>query len=393
MNEASLVPNKRLHYLDNLKVFLTMLVIVHHVGQAYGPTGGFWQYKSSLHENIPWLGLFFAVNAGFFMGLFFLISGYFLPGSFDRKGSHAVKDKLRRYGIPLLFAALVMVPLEMYFYYINYSGNRPLSFIKYFLNIYLGIGGKPAWVKATIGWPEFNFGHLWFVEQLLVYSLVFFLISILIKKRFTKSNIKNEEKSIGFMPIILISVLIAVASAVVRIWYPQDKWVALLGFIQAEPAHLFQYLVLFTAGIIAYRKNWFSKMRKITGYSSLILGIAMASMVYFINFFPHEVVGKAIWSNWGAYESFLAVFLCFGLIVFFREKMNDTSKLLNYLSENSYAAYIFHFPIVLTIQYSLDKINICGAWGKFLTVSVLSIVITYFVSSIIRKIPYMKRVI
>ncbi|MBC2578846.1 hypothetical protein [Clostridium sp. DJ247] len=38
----------RIYFLDNLKVFLTFLVIIHHIGQAYGPTGGFWQYKSSL---------------------------------------------------------------------------------------------------------------------------------------------------------------------------------------------------------------------------------------------------------------------------------------------------------------------------------------------------------
>jgi glucan biosynthesis protein C len=30
----------RLYYLDNLRVSLTALVIAHHVGQAYGPTGG-----------------------------------------------------------------------------------------------------------------------------------------------------------------------------------------------------------------------------------------------------------------------------------------------------------------------------------------------------------------
>ncbi len=389
MNEASLIPNKRLHYLDNLKVFLTMLVIVHHAAIPY--VGGFWQYKSSLHENIPWLGFFLLVNAAFFMGLFFMVSGYFLPSSFDRKGSHAVKDKLRRYGIPLLFAALVIVPLESYFYYIHYSGNRPLSLIKYFLNIYLGIGGEPVWFKAFIGY-KLNFGHLWFVEQLLIYSLIYFVISIIVKKLFTKSNIKKEEKSIGFMQIILISVLITFGSAVVRIWYGQDTWIMLLGFIQAEPMHLPQYVVLFTVGIIAYRKNWFSKIRKITGYSSLILGIAMALIIYFIRCFPPEVK-NTIWSNGAIYESFLAVFLGFGLIVFFREKMNYTSKLLNYLSENSYASYIFHFPIVLVVQYSLDKVNICGAWGKFLTVSVLSIGITYFVSSIIRKAPYMKRVI
>lgn len=58
-----------------------------------------------------------------------------LQSAIGFRATHAVKDKLRRYGILVLFGALVMVPLEMYFYYINYSGNRPLSFIKYFLNI------------------------------------------------------------------------------------------------------------------------------------------------------------------------------------------------------------------------------------------------------------------
>lgn len=39
---------KRLLYLDNLKVCLTVLVIFHHAGQAYGD-GGDWAY----HPNNP----------------------------------------------------------------------------------------------------------------------------------------------------------------------------------------------------------------------------------------------------------------------------------------------------------------------------------------------------
>ena len=34
------VKDNRLYYLDNLKVFLTVLVIFHHAGQAYGNGGG-----------------------------------------------------------------------------------------------------------------------------------------------------------------------------------------------------------------------------------------------------------------------------------------------------------------------------------------------------------------
>ena len=94
---------KRLLYLDNLKVCLTVLLIFHHAGQAYG-NGGAWAYHpSNPAEFMPWIWHFFSVNAAFFMGLFFLISGYFVPTSFDKQGAKVfVKKKLIRLGIPLL---------------------------------------------------------------------------------------------------------------------------------------------------------------------------------------------------------------------------------------------------------------------------------------------------
>ena len=48
------------------------------------------------------------VNAAFFMGLFFLISAYFVPSSFERKGTWTfLKDRFLRLGIPF---ALVGCP-------------------------------------------------------------------------------------------------------------------------------------------------------------------------------------------------------------------------------------------------------------------------------------------
>jgi len=88
----------RLHYLDNLKVFLIFLVIVHHVGQAYGATGGAWYYAYP-GQRVQALSNFFGFNASFFMGLFFFISGYFFPASFDRHGARKfILDKLIRFG-------------------------------------------------------------------------------------------------------------------------------------------------------------------------------------------------------------------------------------------------------------------------------------------------------
>lgn len=376
---------QRLYFLDNLKTFLTMLVIIHHVGQAYGPTGGFWQYKSSLHENIPWLGCFFAINASFFMGLFFMISGYFVPYSYDRKDSISfLKSKLTRLGIPVLLGFFVISPLEMFFYYVNYSGNKYLNFIQYFKSIYLGFGVKPIWFNEIpgVGWPEMNFGHLWFVENLLIFCIIY----LIIRKLFLKDGLRNDTKNFRFSYILILGTLIALCSAIVRIWYPIDKWIALFGFMQSEIAHLPQYIILFIVGAAAYRKSWFITISQNTGKLSLSLGCVMAFIIYLCHFI-YEPILDIIYSNWTFYESFMCIFLCFGLITLFREKLNFTTPISKFLSDNSYAAYIFHFPIVLTIQYILDKVNIFGAAGKFLSVTFLSIVSTYLIASLIRNIP------
>ena len=124
----------RCHYLDNLKVLLTVLVVFHHAGQAYGD-GGAWPYSPSLsHEYVGWLGNFFPVNAAFFMGLFFLISAYFIPGSLDRSGTKQfVRKRAIRLGVPMLVVLILS----------------------------LSVTGKA------------EFAHTWFLEHLLFYSLAY----------------------------------------------------------------------------------------------------------------------------------------------------------------------------------------------------------------------------
>ena len=61
---------RRLYFLDYLRVALTMLVIAHHVAQTYGPTGGDWPVKgepvSEAAREIRRLGgtLYFTAKPG-----------------------------------------------------------------------------------------------------------------------------------------------------------------------------------------------------------------------------------------------------------------------------------------------------------------------------------------
>jgi len=378
--------SRRLYYLDNIKIILTMLVITHHVGQAYGPTGGFWHYQSSLGESIATLGRFFAVNAGFFMGFFFLIAGYFIPAAFDRsEGKGFVPKRLIRLGIPLMFVFLISEPLQMYFYFTQYSGNAPMPFFEFFTTLWLGIGGMPEGFIQTAHFPYMNFGHAWFIQHLLVYALIYWLARKILKRPL----LKQEGKPLTALDLAAIFAVIAAASLIVRIWYPIDYWVGIFGFIQTEIAHLPQYLVMFAIGIIAYRKDWLNTLKSSTGYIALGLGLVMAAYIYI----GAPGITPNTWDIfWAVYESLLAVALIFGLLTLFREKANRSSPFTKTLARSSYAAYIIHLPIVLAVQWSLDAVVIGGAWGKFIIVSVVSIVFSYGLSALLVKIKPIGRI-
>ncbi len=74
----------RLFFINNLRIGLIALVVAHHVGQAYGPTGGWWYITNP--EGAPVLGAFFTVNRSFFMSLFFHDLGLFPSSVLRQKG-------------------------------------------------------------------------------------------------------------------------------------------------------------------------------------------------------------------------------------------------------------------------------------------------------------------
>ena len=381
---------ERLFYLDNIKIFLVILVILHHVGQAYGPTGGFWHYRSSIGESIPTLGRFFAVNAAFFMGFLFLISGYFFPASYDRSnGKGFVQKRLLRFGVPLLFVFLIMEPLQMYFYYTVYSGNAPMPFLQYYIRIWFGIGGMPEDFIDSLGrFPYLNFAHAWFILHLLVYAIIYWLIRKILKR----PVVEQEGKPLLAKHLALIFIAIAVSVLIVRIWYPIDYWVGVLGFFQVEIAHWPQYIVMFTVGIMAYRKNWLNTLSVKTGYAALAVGCLLVIGVYsgLIHTLSHY---PWAWMIWAIYGSLLAVSLSFGLLTLFRERFNITNPFLKILSRCSFAAYIIHMPIVLAVQFALDTVVIGGAVGKFVTVSVISVVLTYGLSALLVRVKLLRSIL
>lgn len=373
---------ERLYYLDNLKVFLMFLVIVHHVGQAYGATGGAWFYAYP-GERVKELSYLFGFNASFFMGLFFFISGYFFPGSFDRHGARRfIVDKLIRFGIPLVFVTLFITPVLGYVQYLHYTGA--ISFPDFYLRHWLVYAHDKAHAEQA-----FNFAHLWFVEHLLVYAFLYAAIRMALQDR-TPSRSASPSRGVPLYAIVLFIAALGFVTQLVRTsWgFPIDRWLFFLGFIQMEPAHLPQYLSLFVLGILACRHSLLESLASPRNMLWLIPGLG----IYALTVYQRYTTGRRAVLLWEYREALLCVGVCIGLLALFRMYFNRTGPLARVLADNAYGAYIIHVAVVVALQHAFDPVP-AGAFTLFVGVSILSITGSFLASYLIRLIPGVKRVL
>ena len=90
------------YYFDNLKVFLTVIVVVHHTACAFVGTSWFYGLGNFDGNAFKFFGnATLLLNQSYFMSLFFFISGYFIPPSYDKKTEYEfMLNKSKRLGIP-----------------------------------------------------------------------------------------------------------------------------------------------------------------------------------------------------------------------------------------------------------------------------------------------------
>lgn len=354
----------RLYFLDNLKVALISLVVVHHAGQAYGPTD-YWPIRSD--EQIALLGPFFEINGAFFMGLFFLISAFFLPRSVDRKGvGTAVRDRLMRLGIPLLFMTiLVFGPLT---YLVDGIDS---SFWRYMLFDYLGTG-------------DLELAHLWFVSLLLFFSLCYLLLRLLSANSRPITSEAAAETPSNLLIAGLIVVLLS-SNALIRIWFPVGVWVNFSPILPVEVGRLPQYAIMFTLGLIACRRGWLTTMPLAQAVIWFLLGLLAAASA-FVNLLT-EILPPSIWL---LQEAVIGVAWCLSLPVLARELWHRSNELMRRLSDDAFAVYLIHIIVIYVLQQGFEETDL-NVGLRFALVSILGLLISFLLADLLRRVPGLRR--
>jgi glucan biosynthesis protein C len=312
------------------------------------------------------------------MGFFTLVSAYFVPGSLLRKGrARFTSDRLVRLGIPLLFWVLILNPLLLL---ILTLGGAPVPLpVAAFLNPVTGAG----------------LGPMWFVFFLIVATFAYLLWTAVKPAALPGDHAPRPFP--GFASLFALGILLAVVTAVVRIFWPMGSmWLFSfqLGFFP-------QYVVLFIAGIYAAHNNWLdnipARVGKACAAAALLLVAVLPVIVYLVINSPAGlslITGGLHWQAlfYALWEQMTCVMIITTMLWVFSLRLNRQGPVTRAMGGDSYTVYVFH-PLVL-VSLSLVFAGIAlPQLAKFIIVLTLAICLSFALAHVIRAVPGVKRVL
>jgi peptidoglycan/LPS O-acetylase OafA/YrhL len=389
--QATTGRTSRLFFIDNLRTGLVILVILHHVALVYGASvQGFYYIEPPFDAPQAFLALlvFALVNQSWFMGAFFLLAGYFVPGSFDRKGPGSfLKDRLIRLGIPLVIFYFVLNPISRIGWWL-----MPAELT--------GITTPLTWQTYRQMYTELiGLGPLWFVAMLLIFSFGYAAWRRLRWNRASSSMGKSSTPS--YLGIGIFILALALVSYLVRIVIPIGK--SVLEF--PTLAYLPQYLSFFVVGTVASRVNWFRTLPSPIGAVGFVMAVvagvflfplAFSGQLFSLELSPalDNAMGNGQWQSavYALWDSITAVGMCLGLITLYRRFFNGQGRFGRFLSQHGYTVYIIHIPIIVLLAYALRSIDLASLL-KFGMAAVIVVPTCFAVAYIVRKAPLASRIL
>jgi surface polysaccharide O-acyltransferase-like enzyme len=375
----------RLFFADNLRALMVILVILQHLAIAFGAPGD-WYIEGKTDDMVATIlfTLFNGVNETFFMAALFMLSGYFTPMSHDRKGGRVfLKDRLLRLGIPMMFYDIIITPIVLCIF----------VFAEGWFD-----GSVSKMLSTSIRGFEIGTGPLWFVQRLLVFSVIYVLWRLLAKPEFkapqTDGKIPTRSATVVF------ALGLALATFVLRLWLPARTSIEFRGleFPLIPP----QWISFFIIGIIAYRRNWLVRIPDILARFWLVIVVANVFVFFpivfalggategdvsqFMGGFRWQALAYALWQQ----------FVGMGMIIFlsalFRKHVNQRGRLARAVGASSYTAYIVHTPIAVLVVLAIRDINLYPLL-QFAIAAAMAVPLCFLLGHLIRNLPLARRVL
>jgi len=378
----------RLYFLDNVRAFLVLLVIVLHVSLAYTP----WSYVGWVHFNAPSVAsaavyISTIIDSPILMAPMFFLAGYFVLSAFAKKGyKKFITDKLFRIGIPFVVGGTAIAYLLAIASYYS-SGGRGIT--------ELSMNAIFKWLISTLVfftpgfYTQYNF---WFVGVLLwFYLITAFALKALKQKINPRITLTTKPSLLFFIGFILMCILMTFA---VSLTGGFADW-TLAYVISFQNIFIFIYGAYFLMGIYAYKRNWFTEGGYIPSIApwAVIYAASMSAHVYLYLFKyqnnPTDIIPKLLVS--ATYNiSIMAWF--FMLLAIFRKFFNKEGKMQKVIAESTYTTYFIHLLFVfgMVILTSMLRMNNVA---RFVVNILLVPAFSWTIADDLKKTPWLRKIL
>lgn len=373
---------RRVDFIDNLRWVIIIFVVGVHAACSYSGVGGWYWHSPTQPDPVSQLALiaYEASLQSFFMGFLFFLAGYFVPTAYDRKGfGRFLRDRAVRLGLPTLLYVFV-IHIGMGLFQLNWYGKSGLSpaqgYWRYLIEI--------RWLDSA--------GPMWFAEVLLVFCVIYAVFR-LIARRVPEPSASPTAPA--FVTIMSVGVAIGAVTFLVRQVVPVGSFWHGLQFCFFP-----QYIALFPLGIVARRRGWIEALPARWGkpvLATAVIGapVSIAALTV-LNTMMHgsfdDITGGPTWAAaiYAFWEQIFCVLFCVGLLIVFRDGFNLRNRLIGFFSDNGFAVYVIHPPVLVAITLAMRPLQwpplamFALAWGAALVAS-------FAIAAVLRQVPILKR--
>jgi hypothetical protein len=385
--------------LGYLRGFLVVLVLAHHSVLAYIDSPPpqatsllaqppYWRAFMVIdHQHWVGFSIFTGFNDTFFMSLMFFVSGLFVWSSLQRKGnSNFMRERLRRLGIPFLFAAAIIAPLAYYPSYLLTTGPHTVSG---YIHDWLSFGD----------WPT---GPAWFIWLLLAFDLAtaaLFAIAPNFGERLGRLASNAREHPVRFF-LLLVGASAAAYLPMVLIFGPAD-WTS-VGPFQFQTARLFHYLVYFLAGIgvgaYGIERGLLAPDGKLARHwgrwTAWMVVAFLSSVVFFLVAISKNSIMSMTTANLvgSAFYALACASISFAFLALFVRFATRRRWIWDSLSENEYGMYLIHYMFVSWLQLAILGSELPAIEKGFLVFAGV-LLLSWGTSAAVRSIPGVSRIV
>ena len=356
--------------IDWLRIFGIFLLFPYHTARVFDST------EANYVENLSKLSggeVFMNVAWPWFMPLLFLLAGvsafYALK---KRSGGAFLLERVQRLLVPLVLGTVLIVPIQGYLARLQ-EGTLAGGYFTYLITQFFPDFSDMSGYHGT-----FTPAHLWFILFLFIISLPLLPLQKAILKRREKAGMGALSRLFGKgWFLLLLSIPLLLFEALPDIAGKNPFYYA-----------LFYMIGFFIAG---NDESWVA-IDKVKWWSAALTALGIPLFLVFQNLAQGR--GDYSWQGilYGLFSNVYGWSALMCMLAFAQKYFNRGGRVYAYLSKAAFPVYLLHQSVLMAAAYFIVKLNM-AAQGKFILILFGSLLATFAVYEVLRRIPLLHAVL